>query len=163
MIFAPISIFVRGEPKGQPRPRAFAMKFGDKWSARVFDAGTAEGWKSAIAEEWRRSAPAMPKITTPVSVTLKFYMPRPKAHFGARGIKPNAPTWFTQKPDADNLAKAVLDCLTQLNIWSDDSLVVILVVAKKFAETDLSGCRIEIKDASLAVAVPEQLELTGDR
>jgi len=45
----PITFFVPGEPKGQPRPRAFARKMGDKFVARVFDAATAEGWKGAIA------------------------------------------------------------------------------------------------------------------
>ena len=34
-----------GIPKGQPRPRAFSRN----GHARVFDPGTAEGWKSAVA------------------------------------------------------------------------------------------------------------------
>jgi hypothetical protein len=52
-MFTPISIFVHGEPKGQPRPRAFARG----GMVRMYDPATAEGWKSAIADEWRRSAP----------------------------------------------------------------------------------------------------------
>lgn len=158
MSFAPISFFVRGEPKGQPRPRAFARKMGASWVARVFDAGTAEEWKSQIAMEWRRSAPPMPKLPGPLGLTLIFSMPRPKGHYGAKGLKWNAPTWHTSTPDADNLAKAVMDALTQLNIWGDDSQIVILTVGKKYCD-DLSGCRIEIKDASLTVKMPEQLEL----
>ena len=55
MEFAPITVRVYGEPKGQPRPRAFAKPIGGgKFSARVYDAGTAEGWKSQIAQAFRQ-------------------------------------------------------------------------------------------------------------
>src|SRR4029077_12784124 len=41
---------VIGDPKGQPRPRAFAKKIGiNTYVARVYDAASAEAWKSAIA------------------------------------------------------------------------------------------------------------------
>ena len=41
-MMAPIEFFVEGDPKPQPRPRAFARKIGNKFMARVYDAGTAE-------------------------------------------------------------------------------------------------------------------------
>lgn len=44
-----ITFFIHGDPKPQPRPRAFARRMGAKFVARVYDAGTAEGWKSQIA------------------------------------------------------------------------------------------------------------------
>jgi len=40
-----IHFFVSGDPKAQPRIRAFAIN----GHARVYDPGTAEGWKSLIA------------------------------------------------------------------------------------------------------------------
>ena len=142
-MFETIQLFVKGEPKGQPRARAFARG----GMVRMYDPGTAEGWKSAIADEWRRSAPAMPKIETAVSLTLVFFMPRPKSHFNKNGLKPAAPNWFEKKPDSDNLAKAVMDCLTQLGIWQDDDQVVILKVLKQYAASD-AGCEITVKDAA---------------
>jgi Holliday junction resolvase RusA-like endonuclease len=37
------------------------------------------------------------------------------------------------KPDCDNLAKAVLDCITQLGcFWRDDSQVVHLTISKEY-------------------------------
>lgn len=133
-----IAFFVQGEPKGQPRPRAFAMKMGkdamgnQKYQARMYDAGTAEGWKSCVAAAAKEFIPPQP-LAVPLRVTLVFYMPRPKSHFRTNGaLKYNAPIWFTGKPDSDNLAKAVLDALTILGMWVDDSLVVKLTAVKAY-------------------------------
>jgi len=142
-MFPPISIFVRGEPKGQPRPRAFARG----GMVRMYDPATAEGWKSAIADEWRRSVRPMPKIEIPVSLALHFVMPRPKSHSNKNGLKADAPVWHAKKPDADNMAKAVMDALTQLGVWQDDDQVVVLKVVKRFGPT--SGCTITLSEAAL--------------
>jgi Holliday junction resolvase RusA-like endonuclease len=142
-----IKFFASGLPKGQPRPRAFAMKFGNKYQARVYDAGTAEGWKSCVAQAAQPFLPTVPP-ETPMKLTLAFYMPRPKAHYRANGqLKPTAPVWFTQKPDADNLAKGVMDALTQMGMWKDDSYVTVLVSSKVFigVEQMVPGCSIEIQ------------------
>lgn len=32
-------------------------------------------------------------------------------------------SFMTQRPDADNLSKSLLDCMTNLKFWSDDSMV----------------------------------------
>lgn len=122
-----IQFHVAGSPKGQPRPRAFARKMGDKFVARVFEAGTAEGWKSLVASEARVFAPDVP-FAGPVSVKLLFSFQRPKCHF--RGgkyeneLKADAPYFHTSKPDNDNLEKAIFDALTQLGLfWHDDTQV----------------------------------------
>lgn len=48
---------------GQPRPRAFARRMGDgKFVARVFESGTAEGWKSLIAAEAAKTPISGPGI-----------------------------------------------------------------------------------------------------
>jgi Holliday junction resolvase RusA-like endonuclease len=128
-----IEFAVRGEPKGQPRPRAFAFA----GRARIYDAGTAEGWKSCIAEAVRPYLPATP-IETPVRVTIDFLMPRPKSHYrtgkNAGVLKDTAPKWFTSKPDIDNLEKAVYDALTIVGLLKDDSLVVQHSVQKYYAD-----------------------------
>lgn len=135
-----ISFFVPGEPKGQPRPRAFARKMGNgKFVARVFDAGTAESWKSAIAAEAAQHKPAAP-ISGPVSLRLHFFMARPKSHFVAskpeRGLRNGAKYRHVGKPDADNLAKAVMDALTQCGwFWADDAQVAVLTVVKSYTES----------------------------
>jgi Holliday junction resolvase RusA-like endonuclease len=139
-----IQFFAPGEPKGQPRPRAFARRMGNKYVARVFDAGTAEQWKGAVAFVARNHQPQT-LFDGPVHVSLWFHFPRPKAHFKAgdpgKGLKGNAPFYHLGKPDADNLAKAVLDCLTQMGgFWRDDAQVAHLTVRKTYAENP--GCTV---------------------
>lgn len=125
-----VAIFhVVGVPKAQPRPRAFARRMGGKFVARVFDAGTAEGWKSLVATEARSHRPAAP-LEEPLSVELDFFLPRPKSR--SRKCDVQDAIACASKPDCDNLAKAVLDCMTQDGWWRDDSQVVRLVVEKRY-------------------------------
>lgn len=134
-----IKIRVYGEPKGQPRPRAFARKMGDgKFVARVFESGTAEGWKSLIAAEAAKHRPAEP-ISGPVWVDAYFVFARPKSHYRtgkrANELREDAPAWHTSKPDRDNLDKALLDALTQLGgFWRDDCQVSAGVLQKSYGD-----------------------------
>lgn len=139
-----IAFHAHGLPKGQPRARAFAFK----GKARVFDPGTAEGWKSQIAEAARPVLPAAP-LTGPIRMNVDFFFPRPKAHYLKAGLRATAPLWHRSKPDADNAAKAVMDALTTLRAWEDDAQVVELVVRKFYAK--------EIQNAGALVTI-EALE-----
>ena len=125
---------VNGLPKGQPRARAFVR--GGR--AAVYDPGTAEGWKSCIAMACRELEGR--GLADPLSVSISFFMPRPKHHFSTSGqIRPNAPKLYhAQKPDADNLAKAMLDALTGIRAWMDDDQVAELTV-RKYWESDKNG------------------------
>lgn len=122
----PITFFVQGEPKAQPRARAFAKKMGNRYVARVFDDSSAEGWKSFIALAARRFIPPSPYLG-PICVNAYFHFPRPLSHYGkgkkAAVLKKNAPLWHTCKPDRDNLDKALLDTLKKLGMFKDDSQV----------------------------------------
>lgn len=119
---------VCGLPKAQPRVKAFRR--GNH--AGVFDPGTADGWKLLVRHEAAKVWDGW-KFDVPVQVCIGFYMPRPKSHFTTKGIRPNAPTWHTAKPDLDNLEKAILDALTNLGVWTDDSLVVSVEKAKLYS------------------------------
>lgn len=139
-VYPPIR--VDGIPKGQPRPQAFARKIGDKVVARVFTPGTAEAWKSAVAVAMEPHRPASP-FEGPVSVDLLFLLPRPKAR--SRKHDPAGLLWCTTRPDVDNLAKAVLDCLTLQGWWRDDSQVVSLRAMKRWHVIgDRPGAVIEV-------------------
>lgn len=128
--------FAAGEPKGQPRPRACAFRVGGKYTARMYDAGTSDGWKAAVIAAGAAHCPDAP-LTGPISVCLTFYFPRPKAHFftGKRAaqLRDLAPILHATKPDADNLAKAVLDAMTVAGWWADDSRVSNLIIQKRYA------------------------------
>jgi Holliday junction resolvase RusA-like endonuclease len=141
-----ITFFVVGEPKGQPRPRAFARKFGDKWQARVYDAKTAEGWKGQIASGWQHAKPDdFTPFTGAVSLEITFKIPRPKSHYLKSGLRDTAPLYCTKKPDADNYAKAAMDALTVLGAWHDDSQVCDLKVVKMFSD-GMPGALIVLKE-----------------
>ena len=132
-------VWVPGDPKGQPRPRAFSRG----GHARCYDPGTAEGWKSQIAEAMRPHIPTLP-LFGPIQVTIAFYMRRPKSHYGKRGLKPTAPTWHAQKPDCDNALKAALDALTLLRVWNDDAQVAQALVSRRWENGNGPGASISI-------------------
>jgi Holliday junction resolvase RusA-like endonuclease len=138
---------VTGEPKGQPRPRAFARKMGAVHVARFYDSDVADKWKFLVAVAIMEAAIRQKWAFTesPVAVELRFAMPRPKSHFGAKGLKPSAPQFHVGRPDADNLCKLVLDRLTQSGrVWRDDSQVVSLRCDKFWAVGDDAGCSVSI-------------------
>ena len=136
-----LAFFVSGLPKGQPRVKAFARGK----HAGVYDPGTADAWKGCVRAQFKDAAYELgkPVYMGPVAVAMRFVMPRPKSHYRANGqLKPNAPRYVTSKPDADNLAKAVLDALTDVSAWSDDSIVASLSVVKTYGSE--TGCEIQI-------------------
>lgn len=141
-----LRFFVAGEPKGQPRPRAFAMRIGDKATARMYDSGTADDWKVAVVVEAKQHRPATP-FTGPVALQMAFWFRRPKSHYGsgknAAVLRFDAPKYQVTKPDADNLAKAVMDALTTMGgLWNDDTQVAQLRVVKCYGDTP--GMHLEI-------------------
>jgi len=139
----PITFFAPGTPKGQPRPRACVRGK----HAGMYDPGTAELWKREVAAAAKAHIPSEP-WDCPIVLHLRFLMPRPKAHFGKKGMKVGAPYWHSIKPDADNLGKAIMDVMTTLAFWMDDSQVVHLSVTKRYMHTSgTSGCQIEINEA----------------
>lgn len=141
-------LLVYGDPKAQPRPRAFARKMGNKYVARVYDADTADAWKQSVVAKCRElsSAPDHHYPRSLVKVEIAFYFPRPKSHLLSDGkLKLKAPSAHTQKPDLDNLAKAVLDAITESQrFWVDDSQIVSLRLTKQWT-TGRPGCAIEIQ------------------
>lgn len=117
-----------GEPKGQPRPRA--CKRGAH--AGVYDPGTAEGWKQAVAFAAGQALHGVsPMLEGPIRLGLELYFPRPKRLM--RKKDPEGPILHTAMPDFDNAEKAVMDCLTQIGVWRDDSQVASHIGDKFYA------------------------------
>lgn len=148
------TVRANGTPKGQPRPRAFARN----GRAAVYDPGTAEGWKSCVAIACQEIEGKL--LMQPLSVTLTFFMPRPKSHFKTSGaLKDWAPQFMhDQKPDADNLAKAVLDAITQIRAWGDDDQVCELTV-RKYWESDKNGPQTHPPGCVIRIAEMMEVEM----
>ena len=136
-----VIFFAAGTPKGQPCPRAFAFH----GRARMYDPGTAEHWKAAVAAAATEAGCRL-GLTCPVCVEIVCQFMRPKSHFGKHDMKDSAPEYHAQKPDLDNLAKAILDALTQIGVWRDDSQVIELTVRKVWVSDPLKqGAHIAIE------------------
>lgn len=134
-----IDVWIDGLPKAQPRPRAFARA----GHARVYDPGTAEGWKGAVALALRPWAGK--RVGGPVRLSLLFSFLRPASHrTGAGVLRKGAPVEHVSKPDADNLVKAVLDACTGIGIWRDDTQVVSLTAQKRYSDVQ-QGCRFQLE------------------
>lgn len=97
------------------------------------DSRNLAAYRADIREEVGRKMPWVgPVADRPFIVRVEFHMPRPKGHYGAKGLRATAPRWPTKRPDVDKLARAVLDALTGL-VWADDSQVVRLMATKVWA------------------------------
>jgi Holliday junction resolvase RusA-like endonuclease len=101
------SVFVEGTPRPQPRPRR--GKYG-----KFYNPGTADGWKEAIQAAFLTDR--KPVIQGPVRLKVYF-------SFHRSTLLGGEPVPHTVKPDIDNLKKAVMDALTEIHIWKDDSQV----------------------------------------
>lgn len=142
-------IFIPGHPKGQPRARAFARKMGSKFVARMYDSDVADAWKAQVraivlAEATKQCLRA---IEGPFEVEMQFSFERPQSHFLKSGaLGKGRVRDHLQKPDADNLAKLVLDVITRLQLcWIDDDQVVRLVAEKCWSPVRRrAGCHLKV-------------------
>jgi Holliday junction resolvase RusA-like endonuclease len=125
-----IKIQVLGEPKGCPRPR-FTR------NGHTYKPGTDKQWRDALAWQLKPKAPDSP-LEGPLRLMLRFYFPRPKYHAKMEEL----PHYKTSKPDADNLAKTVMDAMTSAGYWKDDNQVAVLRVCKFYSDTP--RCDIEL-------------------
>jgi Holliday junction resolvase RusA-like endonuclease len=84
-------------------------------------------------------------IKAPVRLVAKFFLKRPKNHYGTGKNAGKLKSWAlsacpTTKPDLDNLVKFIKDALNGI-FWYDDSYVVEIQARKKYSESP----RIEIE------------------
>jgi len=125
----PISFFVPGIPATSGSKSAYPYK--NKKTGRL---GVAVAPASKRQKSWMGVVRLFAKenycgdvLTGPVSLSLVFYLPRPKSHFGtgrnAGKLKPSAKRYPTTTPDLTKLVRAVEDALKGVT-WKDDSQVV---------------------------------------
>ncbi len=143
-----LTFTVPGQPVAQGRGRAVAMRtpFGDR--ARVVDPEKSRDWKrtlGTIALEAMRAHSLTPFAAgVPLEVEVVAVFPRPKSTPKREGTERK---WRPSKPDADNIAKAVLDGLNGI-AYPDDSAVVVLDVMKLVAaEGEDPHVRVSVVEA----------------
>lgn len=80
----------------------------------------------------------MVQVAEPIEVIIDAVFSRPKSHMTKKGVKPTAPV--LPIPDADNIAKAVLD---SLGGFFNDRNVRRLVVEKTYGQEARTTVRIQ--------------------
>jgi crossover junction endodeoxyribonuclease RusA len=127
---------VEGDPVSQGSKRCFCRN----GRATLIEASDKlKPWRARItaAAIYARVEQRIEPLDVPVGCYLTFYMPRPAS---AKREVPSV------KPDIDKLTRAVLDALTDADIWTDDSRVVSLYALKVYAtDVEKPGVRIEVK------------------
>jgi crossover junction endodeoxyribonuclease RusA len=139
-----VECFVRGEPRPQPRARATFRGRRPVW----YNPATADAWKKAVFYTVRQTSlpPESVRQNSAVQIEAVFRFERPRGHFNAAGhLKPDAPERHAQRPDLDNLLKAVMDALTDAGAWHDDAQVWSVTSSREWSEgAESAGCRLRI-------------------
>lgn len=114
----PIMLFVDGIPRPQPRPRFVRGRV-----ISVADAN-AKRWISAVESKAREPRHQDAPLKGGLFVGLDFTFPAGKARQEGEA--------HTSRPDADNLAKLILDCLMRAGMLADDAVVSQLLIKKSY-------------------------------
>lgn len=133
-----VSFFVPGIPATQGSKRAFNRKDGGTPIVVESCKGNKD-WRGDV-KRFAVDAYNGPPIKGPVHLSITFQLPRPKSHFGKRGLRPGAPMNHTIKPDLTKMLRAVEDALKGI-LWADDCQVVKQVVGKVYT-SDRPGAQV---------------------
>jgi len=128
------------EPVGQMRARhTSAGKFSRTYKAKQQQ--SAENRLLAFAVQHRPEAP----MDGQLEVTIDAYMPIPASMTKLKRVQAmTGELRPTKKPDADNIAKHLLDCFNGI-FWTDDKNIVGLMVRKFYSESP--RWEVEIRQA----------------
>lgn len=139
-VAASVTIRIPGEPCAQGRPRAFRVGAG----IRMFDPPKSRAWKGGAQIHMQHAMEGRSPLDGPLEVVVVGVWILPKTK--ERRV-PVPRQWRPQRPDAENVAKAVLDAGNGV-LWRDDAQVVRLIVEKWIgAQGESPGVLIEVRSA----------------
>ena len=112
----------------------------------MYDPRTAHEWREAVAIVTGSTVDK--PIEGPVDLSLAFFFPRPKSHYGtgknSNVLKASAPKHHAQKPDIDNVIKSTLDAMNGV-LYGDDKQVIRVQAEKRWAlQPDQAGVALTI-------------------
>jgi crossover junction endodeoxyribonuclease RusA len=105
-------------------------------------------WREAVRAETQHTMNGQPPLEGPLRLAVTFYLPRPKGHTGARGLRPSAPVWPAVRPDLDKCARAAMDGMGAGGAYLDDAQIVELGAAKVYAGQHPTGMVAELRELS---------------
>lgn len=132
---------IRFRVDGLPGPGGSKSAF---WNASLgrsvlVDAGGRKTklWRNAVRFAGIEAMDGAPPMRGPVVLAIDIVMPRPGRHHRANrkgeALRPDAPAWHLQAPDATKLVRSTEDALTGI-AWADDAQVVRQHVGKRWAD-----------------------------
>lgn len=138
------SFFVSGKPIAQPRPKVTVR--GGRGHAYVPEDHPVHDWRELVRTY--AAGNVDDPFTERLTLTLWFYMPRPKSHCGtgknSTQLKASAPEFHTTRPDLDNLVKAVKDAMEGV-AYEDDKQVSHIEACKVWAVPGDAGVRVTLQ------------------
>ena len=155
-----MNIYVKGDPKAQPRAkgRLINSRFGKSF-IQMYTPSVANEWKRAVTRAvesaWSVYTPdprtgsrgpgvLKESLDGPLHLDLTFYLPRPQYLEGWKHTRDAIA--HVGKPDFDNLSKAVADAMSESGIWKDDAQVCSWSGSKWYSAVGgASGCRIVVE------------------
>jgi crossover junction endodeoxyribonuclease RusA len=99
--------------------------------------GKVKEWTNRVLSVVREVAEGRDLLTGPVSVTLRFYLPRPKS-------APKSRRFPDRAPDLDKLARLLLDAITGTLIEDDARVVYLQAIKQYVADGERPGAVVEL-------------------
>ena len=127
---------IPGPATAQARPRAYAGRNG----VRVYEPEQCRNYK-AYAKSCLAQTRPLGLLDGPIRMVIEVYILKPKSW-------PKKRCFADTKPDADNLAKTIMDACEGL-IYTNDSRVITLLVTKQLTTTEP---RVEVHCGEVAEA-----------
>lgn len=101
-------------------------------------------WRDTVAWHARQADTNRLPMLGPVRVYVNFTFPRPKSHYTGKGALSSSATFHkSTKPDLDKLVRALLDALTDAQVFRDDGQVAYVSAQKHYG--DQPGMSVEVK------------------
>lgn len=118
------------------------------------DAKKSRPWKALVSDAAAQAMAGQAMLTAgALMLTVRFFMPRPKGHFGRRGLLPSAPAFPAVKPDCTKLLRAVEDAINGI-VLRDDAQIVYQVVSKEYGEPARAEVEVAPMPQSAAAVAP---------
>lgn len=115
------------------------MKRYDGRSGHFFKSARLQQTENTYLALLSEHAPEKPS-ECPIALSIEF-------RYSAKSKKLRG-TWKTSRPDVDNVAKLLIDCMTKAGFWKDDSQIVRLTLEKNYSEKELAEIVVTWREVS---------------
>jgi Holliday junction resolvase RusA-like endonuclease len=128
-------LIIYGDIVGNQRPRATVRN----GFVKVYDTEKNISYKHLIRSAFMDNGSPIEYGDEPIKLTIEANYSIEKKHYGKKGLnsvgidKKNGVVLPTKKPDADNIAKIVLDALNKF-AYNDDKQITDLIIKKRYVD-----------------------------